>query len=77
VFEKEGSANPEGLEQLRQICYRTEAGQPPMPVWALGGITLENAGLCAAAGAAGIAAIRLFQQNDVAVIVKELRALQA
>jgi thiamine-phosphate pyrophosphorylase len=77
VFEKEGSANREGLEQLRQICHRTEAAQPPMPVWALGGITLKNAGLCAAAGAAGIAAIRLFQQNDVAVIVKELRALQA
>jgi thiamine-phosphate pyrophosphorylase len=76
VFEKKGSANREGLEQLRQICHRTEAAQPPMPVWALGGITLENAGQCAAAGAAGIAAIRLFQQNDVAVIVKELRALQ-
>jgi thiamine-phosphate pyrophosphorylase len=77
VFEKEGSANREGLEQLRQICHRTEAAQPAMPVWALGGITLENAAQCAAAGAAGIAAIRLFQQNDVAVIVKELRALQA
>src|SRR5438270_12406908 len=76
VFEKEGSANREGLEQLRQICHRTESAQPPMPVWALGGITLENAAQCAAAGAAGIAAIRLFQQNDVAVIVKELRALQ-
>ena len=76
VFEKKRSANREGLEQLRQICHRTEAAQPPMPVWALGGITLENAGLCAAAGAAGIAAIRLFQQNDVHAVLKELRALQ-
>jgi thiamine-phosphate pyrophosphorylase len=76
VFEKKGSANREGLEQLREICHRTEAAQPPMPVWALGGITLENAGLCAGAGAAGIAAIRLFQQNDVHAVVKKLRALQ-
>ena len=44
VFEKSGSANREGLEQLRRICHRTETAQPPMPVWALGGITLENAG---------------------------------
>lgn len=75
VFEKSGSPNREGLEQLRRICHRTEAAQPPMPVWALGGITLENAQQCAAAGAAGIAGIRLFQQNDVAKIVKKLRAL--
>ena len=77
VFEKSGSANREGLEQLRRICHRTEAAQPPMPVWALGGITLENAEQCAAAGAAGIAAIRLFQQNDVHALVKKLRSLQA
>jgi thiamine-phosphate pyrophosphorylase len=76
VFEKSGSANREGLEQLRRICHRTEAAQPPMAVWALGGITLENAQQCASAGAAGIAAIRLFQQNDVHAIVKKLRALR-
>jgi len=77
VFEKSGSANREGLEQLRRICHRTEAAQPPVPVWALGGITLENAQHCAAEGAAGIAAIRLFQQNDVHALVKKLRSLQA
>ena len=76
VFEKSGSANREGLEQLRRICHRTEAAQPPMPVWALGGITLENAADCAAAGAAGIAAIRLFQQNDVACGREEIARLQ-
>ena len=73
VFEKSGAANREGLEQLRRICHRAEAAQPPMPVLALGGVTLENAQQCAAAGAAGIAAIRLFQQNDVDAIVKKLR----
>jgi thiamine-phosphate pyrophosphorylase len=75
VFEKSGSANRAGLEELRRICHRTEAAQPPMPVWALGGITLENAEQCAAAGATGIAAIRLFQQNNVDVVVKTLRSL--
>jgi thiamine-phosphate pyrophosphorylase len=82
VFEKNGgekktSANPQGLEQLRRICHRAEAAQPPMPVWAIGGITLENAQQCLEAGAAGIAAVRLFQLNDVYSIVKQLRSLQA
>jgi thiamine-phosphate pyrophosphorylase len=73
VFEKSGLANREGLEQLRRICHRAEAAQPPMQVWALGGVTLENALQCAAAGAAGIAAIRLFQENDVSRIVAMIR----
>ncbi|HEY5027618.1 MAG TPA: thiamine phosphate synthase [Candidatus Angelobacter sp.] len=73
VYEKAGTTNRDGLEQLRRICDRTEAAQPPMPVWAIGGITLENARQCAAVGAAGIAAIRLFQQGDVHAIVKKLR----
>jgi thiamine-phosphate pyrophosphorylase len=72
VFEKGGMASKEGLEELQRICHRTEAAQPPISVLALGGITVDNAQLCAAAGAAGIAAIRLFQENDVQAIMKKL-----
>jgi thiamine-phosphate pyrophosphorylase len=70
---KAGAAGPEGLEQLLRICHRTEAAQSPMAVLALGGVTLENARDCLKAGATGVAAIRLFQQNDVHELVKKLR----
>ncbi len=66
VFEK-GSARPAGLEALHQAC------QEKIPVLALGGITLENAAACVQAGAAGIAAIRLFQENEMEEIVAALR----
>jgi len=71
--EKSGTVNHEGMEQLRRICHRVDAAH--MPVLALGGITLENARQCIEAGAAGIAAIRLFQQNDVDTVVRQLRGI--
>jgi thiamine-phosphate pyrophosphorylase len=69
VFEKKDSpaTSPAGLDALREAC-RAE-----IPVLALGGVTLQNAELCLRAGAAGIAAIRLFQDNDIAAIMRELR----
>jgi thiamine-phosphate pyrophosphorylase len=71
VFEKKDdpSAKPAGLEGLRRAC------QYNLPVLALGGISLTNAAACLEAGAAGIAAIRLFQENDIAELARRLRDL--
>jgi thiamine-phosphate pyrophosphorylase len=47
---------PQGLERLAEVCNSV-----PIPVLAIGGITPATVSACLAAGAAGIAAIRLFQ----------------
>ena len=69
VFEKKDApgTNPTGLAQLREAC------KIDIPVLALGGITLTNARSCLEAGAAGIAAIRLFQENNIADVLNSLR----
>jgi thiamine-phosphate pyrophosphorylase len=66
---KASFGEPQGVRRLKEICKRLT-----IPVLAIGGITLENAGECVAAGAAGIAAIRLFQDaEDLDEAVRELR----
>jgi thiamine-phosphate pyrophosphorylase len=50
---------PLGLKLLGDVCQRAS-----MPVFALGGVDLENHRSCLSAGAAGIAAIRLFQTPE-------------
>jgi len=69
VFEKRGEAEvkPMGIEGLRAACRQA------IPVLALGGVTLENAPECMKAGAAGVAGIRLFQENDIAEVTRALR----
>jgi thiamine-phosphate pyrophosphorylase len=52
----------QGMERLREICAAVQ-----IPVLAIGGVTLENAASCMKAGAAGVAAIRLFQETPNAV----------
>jgi thiamine-phosphate pyrophosphorylase len=59
---------PQGLARLAQACHAAE-----IPVIAIGGITLENAAQCFGSGAAGIAAIRLFQGTGaLSLAVREL-----
>ena len=60
---------PLGLRDLAAGC--TVAA---IPVFAIGGITLENARECVAAGAAGVAAIRLFQDSGATDVVNTLRS---
>jgi thiamine-phosphate pyrophosphorylase len=70
VFEKKKdvpNTQPAGLTQLHEAC------KIKIPVLALGGVTLENAKSCLEAGASGIAAIRFFQENNIAETVANLR----
>lgn len=61
---------PRGLQELAAACRAVS-----IPVLAIGGITQQNARECLKAGAAGVAAIRLFQDVvDLKEIVQKLRA---
>ena len=65
-----GSA--QGLRRLAEVCRAVH-----IPVLAIGGIRVENAGYCADSGAAGFAAIRLFQEaSELAEVIAQLRALR-
>jgi len=70
IFEKAAiGGSGIGLDALRLACSHG------FQVLALGGVTLANARSCLAAGAAGLAGIRLFQQGDIAETVRQLRDL--
>ena len=60
IFEKQGFGAPQGLDKLRQVTG--ELGE--FPVLAIGGVTLENVDACFAAGASGLAAIRLLNNPE-------------
>jgi thiamine-phosphate pyrophosphorylase len=77
VFEKASAAGVPaiGIAGLSAATRAASVSRPGFPVLALGGVTAQNAGSCLAAGASGIAAIRLFQENDVAALVGRLRSL--
>jgi thiamine-phosphate pyrophosphorylase len=61
---KERYGPPSGLAGLRQ------AAALGIPVYALGGVTIQRLGEIAAAGAAGAAGIRIFQAPDLPALVR-------
>ena len=73
---KRGMGEPQGVARLGEICRGVA-----IPVLAIGGVSERNAADCIRAGAAGLAAIRMFQEaRDVAAmkdVVDRLRALGA
>jgi thiamine-phosphate diphosphorylase len=72
IFEKVATgASGIGLDALREACAESH-----IPVLALGGVRLGNVRGCLEAGAAGIAGIRLFQENAVSQTVEALRWLE-
>ena len=52
---------PQGIARLREVCAAVT-----IPVLAIGGVTYENMFVCLEAGAAGVAAIRWFQNLETA-----------
>jgi thiamine-phosphate pyrophosphorylase len=66
---KAAYGTPQGIDKLQLVCSAVR-----IPVLAIGGVTVENAVSCVAAGARGVAAIRLFQESDdLPALVNRLR----
>jgi thiamine-phosphate pyrophosphorylase len=59
IFESPGKGPALGLDALKTACHLGK------PVFALGGVTWDNAAECMHVGAEGIAGIRLFQDPDL------------
>ncbi len=72
---KASSRAPQGIERLREVCEQVRT-----PVLAIGGVNPENAAECFRAGAAGIAAIRMFQEanstEELKRVVEQLHSLK-
>jgi thiamine-phosphate pyrophosphorylase len=64
---KRGMGEPQGVGRLAEIC-----GSVAIPVVAIGGVSELNAGHCIRAGAAGIAAIRMFQEARDGAAMKDV-----
>jgi len=63
VFETESKrayGPPQGLDKLREVATALEG----FPVLAIGGVTIDNAESCLAAGASGVAGISWFNRPD-------------
>jgi thiamine-phosphate pyrophosphorylase len=67
---KRGYGAPQGIARLKEVCAAVG-----IPVIAIGGVNEENARECIRAGAAGIAAIRMFQEEKSPQVLKEAVAL--
>jgi len=69
IFEtpsKQRFGTPQGIARLAEVCRAAR-----IPVIAIGGVSEENGAECVGAGAAGIAAIRLFQEPRDPVALQE------
>ena len=65
---KLGFGAPHGVARLAEACQAVK-----IPVIAIGGVEAGNAGACFTAGAAGVAAIRMFQEAGDAARAAELK----
>lgn len=74
VFETPSKApfgSPQGISKLAEVCRAVQ-----IPVVAIGGINADNGAECLRAGAAGIAAIRMFQEShDPAKLQRAIEGL--
>jgi thiamine-phosphate pyrophosphorylase len=71
IFEKREARTPvppAGLSLLKDACRQQ------IPIIALGGVTAENARTCVDAGAGGVAGIRIFQENEISRVVRQLQS---
>ena len=68
VFKKKHGSQPQGIDALKSICLKIK-----IPVFAVGGITPENAGLCLKSGAYGVAVISsIMSADNIAIQVRKL-----